>query len=233
MTLFSLVMIAQGQWLWSGVLLAWLPLQLVNVWRRYRAPVFIEDERETLAMAMGLLGLAILLVGGDRSWPLALGGLGIACLLVYRFFWSSVKPGVRATEADTSVLAPLASEKQPTLVLFMRGETCPFSQMVVRDTAAFAEEAAELKGLQIVYLYPQSSIAGAEPAWADALGINLRGGAPWSWSFAGRGKDTLSPAIALLDSQGKCLFWDRASNYRLPPTPRNRWSKIAARLRQL
>jgi uncharacterized membrane protein len=231
MTLLSLVLITQGQWLWSGVLLAWLPLQLVNLWRRYRAPVFVEDERETLAMAMSLLGLAILLVGGERSWPLALGGLGIACLLVYRFFWSSVKPGLREVKADTSVLAGLASAEQPTLVLFMRGEPCPFSQMVIRDTTAFVEEVAAAKALQLVYLYPQSSIVGATSNWSDALGINLRGGAPWGWRFTGCGKDTLSPAMALLDTQGKCLFWDRASNYRLPPTPRNRWSKIAAQLK--
>lgn len=226
-------MVAQGQWLWAGVLLTWLPLQLINLWRRYRAPLLFEDERETLAMAMSLLGLAVLLIGGERSWPLAMGGLGLACLLVYRFFWSSVKPGLRAAEADTAVLKALACEQQPTLVLFMRSDRCLYSQMVARDTEALAEDVAQLKDLKLLYLYPHSTNTELPADWAEALGINLRGGAPWGWRMTGAAKDTLSPAIALLDPQGECLFWDRASNYRLPPTPRNRWSKIAARLRQL
>ncbi len=257
---FSLWQILNGNSLWVGVLLAWLPLQLVNLWRGRWQTHLVEDEREITAMATCLIGLGVLLIGGDRSWPLAMGGLGLAGLLLYRFWLTSVKPGLREAQADTSVLKQgvllqqgvggqsqtinLAdSYSQFTLLVFMRGDWCPFSALVVHDVKNMQAELTELRTL-LVYGHELDcgalnaaqenasvcSVSDPDQTLARSLEISLRGGAPWWARWRGKGRDSICPAMALLDREGECVYWERASNYRLPPTPRNRWSKLKARL---
>ncbi len=257
---FSLWQILTGNVLWIGVLLTWLPLQLVNLWRGRWQTNLIEDEREITAMAACLIGLGVLLIAGDRSWPLAMGGLGLAGLLLYRFWLTSVKPGLRETQADTAVLQQGALLQQaedglgqtinlaevcsqPTLLVFMRGDWCPFSALVAHDVKAMQTELADVRTL-LVYGHELDSgamnsasahssvryVSDPEQALARSVGISLRGGAPWWARWRGKGRDSICPALALLNREGECVYWEQASNYRLPPTPRNCWSKLKARL---
>ncbi len=253
---FCLWQLLNGSVLWFAVLLTWLPLQLVNLWRSRWQMQLIEDEREIAAMAASLIGLGGLLIAGDRGWPLAMGGLGIAGLLLYRFWLSSVKPGLRDIQVDTAVLQQGSlldsqghiitlsdTEAQPTLLVFMRGDWCPFSKLVRHDVRAMQSELAHVRTL-LVYGHALNSdvmastleyasihdVTDPEHTLISALGISLRGGAPWWARWHGRGRDSVCPALALLNREGECVYWERASNYRLPPTPANRWSKLKARL---
>jgi hypothetical protein len=244
--------IAQGDWLWIGPLLVWLPLQLVNLWRRNKSTIFDRDEREKLPMTLAMLGVCLLLVTGQRDailWS-TLGGL--FGLLLFVFPMSALGRGLREPAVDLSAIKDLKwidqhnqtrhfSEltiDQSVIVVVLHSLASVYSKMVVRELLEVITLPNSLiKPTQIVVISTIKnskelsllSTAGVN-CWFDVqdnslatLGLWLRGG---NWFFRSE-PHAARPALVVLNSdKAEPVFWSVAKNFRLPPSLRENLPKI-------
>ena len=256
LSLWSLWQILQGQWLWLAVLLAWAPLFLINLWRRYLGNIAFHDERESLALAPALVGVALLLMAGERDqllwWTLA----GLFSLLLSTVVMSCLPRGVRESRGDESQLAQLkfhsgsgqlASPAQVRLLMFIHSGWSPYAVMVLRELQTFLQEEA-LPADQVALVFSDAvpshntvikelQAMGVHLWWDDgdssrSLGLWLRGGS------AGRfgGRNALRPALALMPQSAEVnqsaapQFWLTSDNVRLPPSPRQHRQRLLSLL---
>ena len=244
-SLWALWQMIQGQWQWLAVLLAWAPLCLLNVWRRFVDNLAFHDERESLALAPALVGVALLLMTGERDqllwWTLA----GLFCLLLSTVVMSRLPRGIREARGDESQLSQLSfrgqddqlvSAGQARLLLFIHSSWSPYAYMVLRELQEFlSQETVAAQQVALVFsdevpanhtVVKALAAAGVQLWWDDggstaSLGLWLRGGS--AGHFGGR--NALRPALAVLpqtseDNQRLApQFWLMSDNVRLPPSP--------------
>lgn len=242
-TLFALLQLLRGEWQWLAPLLAWAPLPLLNLWRRFKANVGYLDERERPVMTLTLIAVAMVLVTGERDLPLWFTLAGLFGLLLFLFVASALPRGLREQKGRPESLSELefrsageAVSLQPllqqgsVLVLFLHSGSQVYSRMALRELQQWLEQGrATVPAQQIVALFP-----GQIPSWSDSvstLGVNcwqdsegsslielglwLRGG---NAGFTG-GAHAARPALAVLQpGQSKPQLWQVANNYRLPPS---------------
>ncbi|NHN39288.1 hypothetical protein G8764_18435 [Pseudomaricurvus alcaniphilus] len=244
---WSLLHLWQGDWLWLAPCLLWAPLPLLNLWRFYRANLCFPDERERVVLGLGLVGLALVLVGASRGpvlwWSLA----GLFSLLLFLFVVSRLNPGVREKPGDSAAL-PALDFLDPrgrrvkvtdlagvSLLVVVHAHWCPYARMALRELRQQARQQG-LPPTSIMLLFPDYLPDWCQPLIAEgfhccydeegnssqALGLWLRGGS----SFLPGGANALRPALAALDADGKPVFWRVASNYRLPPLLGDHWQRL-------
>lgn len=255
-SLWALWQMLQGQWLWLSVLLAWAPLFLINLWRLHIGNLAFHDERESLALAPALIGVALLLMTGERDqilwWTLA----GLFSLLLSTVVMSRLPRGVREARGDERQLSQLsfhsdndqsARPSQVRLLMFIHSGWSPYAFMALRELQTFLQEEA-LPADQVALVFSDGvprhnavikelQSAGVHLWWdegdsCEALGLWLRGGS------AGRlgGRNALRPALALMpqsseDNQGQApQFWLMSDNVRLPPSPRQHRQRLRSLL---
>lgn len=112
-------------------------------------------------------------------------------------------------------------------VLFFHAASCPYARMAMRELMSGFERHPDIKPEQVVAVFsdelPQwvrSFRKAGGQCWVDTdgescgmLGLWLRGGNV----LLDGGQNALRPALAALDTNGEVVFWDVASNFRLPP----------------
>lgn len=228
MTFWCLSQFGQGNWLWLAPLLSWAPLWLHNLWRLHLANSAFQDDREKLALALALIGVALMLIAGERGrilwWTLA----GLFGLLLYIYVVSALPPGVREGRGDKTRLPQLLpGSPGARLVMFFHAASCPYARMAMRELMA-ALDAEELQAQQVLAVFADEVPAWAEPlrrrggqCWADdegkvsqQLGLWLRGGN----ALLDGGRNALRPALAAINAAGEVGFWEVAKNFRLPPS---------------
>jgi len=123
---------------------------------------------------------------------------------------------------------------RPHLLLFHRGNWCPFCVAQIGELAA-AYRRLEALGVAVVLISPQPVKKNQQLAArfdvpmvfltdrhneaAKKLGIFQAWGTPMGMQLLGYESDTVLPTAILTDAQGNIVFTDQTDNYRIRPEP--------------
>lgn len=122
----------------------------------------------------------------------------------------------------------------PALILFYRGNWCPLCMAQIREIAAQYKEMAD-KGIKIALISPQPELhskklsdkfdvpflflVDKDNAAAEQLNIAMKDGLPLGIEVLGYDGDTVLPTALFVDKEGKIIYSDQTSNYRVRPEP--------------
>jgi len=123
---------------------------------------------------------------------------------------------------------------QKRLVLFYRGNWCPICTAQVKELHDFKQQFDEL-GVKITLISPQSHqksrsqakqvgmnfdfLVDVDNSAAKTLGILQENGLPAGFQVLGYDTDVPKPTTFVLDENGKVIFADLTTNYRLRTKP--------------
>jgi peroxiredoxin len=146
----------------------------------------------------------------------------------------NILPDFRLESLDGHVVSSESFKAKPHLLLFYRGNWCPFCTAQIKELAN-AYQRLEKLGLSIVLISPQSirknqSLADRIEApmtflrdrnnlAARQLGILHEWGTPMGLQLLGYQSDTVMPTIILTNALGEIVFTDQTDNYRVRPEP--------------
>jgi peroxiredoxin len=124
---------------------------------------------------------------------------------------------------------------KPHLLLFYRGNWCPFCTAQIEELAA-AYQRLEDSGVSVVLISSQSLKKNQQLASqfdvpmiflrdrnntaAQKLGIDNRWGTPMGLQLLGYTSDTVMPTVILTNSEGNIVYSDQTDNYRVRPEPK-------------
>jgi peroxiredoxin len=231
-----------GSLWWLGVVVAWLaPLGYFgyllvakpSTHSRHLWPLYVWSA----------FGALCAIVAGPMAAGLAL--LAVAALLGYAYWYSrqhvpspvltvgSTLPEFPLTALDGSVVSSAVLTSKPHVILFYRGNWCPFCMVQVKELAAQYRD-LEARGVGVALISPQRSADTAELATrfdipmeffvddggaaAAMLDLTQAGGTPMIYG-AGTNGDTVVPTVVITDSVGKVLWLEHADNHRIRPEP--------------
>ena len=243
---------------WTGALLTTLPLLLLIT----RAMVLRDLPRTSKSLpwaltlaAIGLV-LAALPVSGSITQAALWAGVGFAGLLIYVFWYSILDrgpnpvlesgqqlPDFSLTRSDGSLLRSSSLAGAPALLLFHRGNWCPFCMAQVRELVAGYRELERL-GVKILVVSPQTAEHNRQLARrfdapvdfltdpgnqaANALGIAASSGIPAGMQLLGYDSATVLPTVIITNADGTIIFTDQTDNYRVRPEPETFLRALAA-----
>lgn len=133
----------------------------------------------------------------------------------------------------------VSSEKfrsNPHLLLFYRGNWCPFCTAQIEELAA-AYQKLEAMGVSVLLISPQSIkknqamaarfdvpmvfLRDRDSTAAKQLGIQHKWGTPMGLQMLGYESDSVLPTLILTDAEGYIIFSDQTDNYRVRPDPKD------------
>jgi peroxiredoxin len=143
-------------------------------------------------------------------------------------------PEFRLESMDGHIVSSESFKAKPHLLLFFRGNWCPFCTAQVKELAA-AYKRLEEKGISVILISPQSIkknqalaarfdvpmvfLRDRDNAAAKQLGILHEWGTPMGMQVLGYESDTVLPTVILTDEQGQIVVSDQTDNYRVRPEP--------------
>jgi peroxiredoxin len=179
--------------------------------------------------------------GAIHAWA----GLSLLGWLVYLRWYSvfrgrdaqalrvgSLLPEFRLESLDGHVVSSESFKAKAHLLLFYRGNWCPFCTAQVEE---LAEEYKRLEeaGISVILISPQSVkknqalasrfdvpmvfLRDRNSDAARQLGILQKWGTPMGLQLLGYESDTVLPTIIMTDAQGQIVFSDQTDNYRARP----------------
>lgn len=239
------------QWGWVGVLLTTLPFMFTLT----KAFIFKEMARTPAHMVgnviWGVAGVVIALLGmlmfGGTLIPVGVAVLLLLGYVAYDYWYSDLgrQPSpvlnVGETLPDFTVYrgngTPLQSATlrgSPALILFFRGNWCPFCVAQIREIVASYQELAD-RGVKTWFISPQTEkhtqdlakqfnvpcefLSDHNNQVAEQLGIAAEGGLPVGMEVLGYDSDTVLPTALVVDGTGKIIYSDQTTNYRVRPEP--------------
>lgn len=234
---------------WLGTLLASAPMLLVLGLVMLGRKLPADQSRLTLVsltMASGALLAAFDWVFQAGSLAAAsMAGLCLAAYAAYQFWYSRLDRSASRIETGQSLPEfsalnldgrPVYSRDllgKPALLMFYRGNWCPFCVVQVKELAAACRELGDRA--RIVLISPQPAKKTRELAarfdvpfdfWVDTdnqaatvLGINHDQGLPAGMQALGYDSDTVLPTSIVLAADGMVLDVDEPENYRNRPGP--------------
>lgn len=135
---------------------------------------------------------------------------------------------------DSHTVSSESFMAKPHLLLFYRGNWCPFCTAQVAELAE-AYQRLEALGVTIVLISPQSVKKNLQLAAkfevpmfflrdrdneaAKKLGILHEWGTPMGMQALGYDSDTVMPTVILTNAKGEIVFADQTDNYRIRPEP--------------
>ncbi|MCH9025990.1 MAG: redoxin domain-containing protein [Proteobacteria bacterium] len=229
---------------WLGALLASAPMLLVLGLVMLGRKLPADQARLTpvsLTMASGALLAAFDWVFRAGSLAAAsLAGLCLAAYATYQFWYSRLDrsasriengqplPEFSALNLDGKPVYSRDLLGKPALLMFYRGNWCPFCVVQVKELAAAYRELGDRA--RIVLISPQPARKTRELAarfdvpfdfWVDTdnqaatvLGINHDQGLPAGMQALGYDTDTVLPTTIVLAADGSVLDVDETENYR-------------------
>ncbi len=173
--------------------------------------------------------------------------VGFALLLVYVFWYSRFGrgqsqvlatgqplPAFSAMQADGSTFETSRLLGQPALILFFRGNWCPFCVAQIREIVAEYQALSDA-GVRVVMVSPQPQgesrklaarfdvpitfLVDADNTLATMLDIAAPGGLPAGLQALGYASDTVLPTVILLNEKGVVIHLNQTDNYRVRPEP--------------
>ena len=147
----------------------------------------------------------------------------------------SVLPEFRLESLEGHIVSSESFKAKPHLLVFYRGNWCPFCTAQIEELAA-AYKRLEEKGISVILISPQSIkknqalaarfdvpmvfLRDRHNAAAKQLGILHEWGTPMGMQVLGYESDTVLPTVVLTDEQGQIVFSDQTDNYRVRPEPK-------------
>jgi len=205
-------------------------------------------EYSILSGAGLALTMAISYRYGDAAGAIHIwAGITLLAWLVYLRWYSVFKgrnapalrvgsalPDFRLETLDGHTVSSESFKARPHLLLFYRGNWCPFCTAQIAELAA-AYQRIEALGVTIVLISPQSVKKNLQLAAkfdvpmfflrdrnneaAKELGILHQWGTPMGLQVLGYDSDTVLPTVILTNAGGKIVFADQTDNYRVRPQP--------------
>ena len=143
-------------------------------------------------------------------------------------------PDFQLETLDGHTVSSESFKARPHLLLFYRGNWCPFCTAQIEELAS-AYKRLEKSGVNVVLISPQSikknqSLAARfdipmvflrdrDNSAARQLGIVHEWGTPMGLQLLGYESDSVLPTVILTDSKGQITFSDQTDNYRVRPEP--------------
>ena len=188
---------------------------------------FLEPQDGPLALAYGLAGFIGWLA--YDYWYSRLGGRDSDLIAV-----GNRLPDFDLQDDSGNRVNSLSFRGSPALLLFYRGNWCPFCMAQVGEIAGQYRELAK-RGVNSYLISPQPAkytdalakkfdaplkflVDGKNEA-ARKLGIDAKNGTPAGMEMMGYDSDTVLPTVIICDAQGKIIFSDQTDNYRVRPEP--------------
>lgn len=237
---------------WGGVLLTVAPILLVIM----RA-MLLRDMARTSAHfpfinLLGVAGAALAAwtwsTTGEESLAALLGSIGWVMFMVYSYWFSTYgnrQPSmklvvgtklphfsVRNVKGEWGTSESLTDK--PTILVFYRGNWCPFCTAQLKELIARYKEIDAL-GVRVAMIAPQphENTVGVSRTYdakfdfltdegnaaARALGIEHRNGLPMGMQMLGYDSDTVMPTVIITDKNGKIVWTHETDNYRVRPEP--------------
>jgi len=253
-TIYAFTQLARG----SEPLLSWLGLALTAfVLLVFFIKAFIAKSARTprhpveysILSGAGLaLTLAMSYRYGDAAGSIHIwAGITLLAWLAYLRWYSvfngrdakplsagSPLPEFQLETLDGRTVSSASFRAGPHLLLFYRGNWCPFCTAQIAELAA-AYRRLEGLGVTVVLISPQSSkknqqlaarfdvpmvfLRDPQAAAAKKLGIFQPWGTPMGMQLLGYESDTVLPTVILTDADGNIMFADQTDNYRVRPEP--------------
>ncbi len=239
---------------WVGAALTAVPVLLLVSVAMMSTRLARTSANLPLVLGLGLVGWCMALYGQwvAHTTSQVLPGVlpataGVALLLVYVFWYSRFGgrssqvlgtgqplPGFSATRVDGAEFDSASLRGRPALILFFRGNWCPFCVAQIREIADDYQRLSAA-GVQVVMVSPQPQresqrlaakfdvpitfLVDAGNALAQMLDIAAPGGLPAGMQVLGYDSDTVLPTVVLLDEHGVVIHLDQTDNYRVRPEP--------------
>ena len=143
-------------------------------------------------------------------------------------------PDFRLESLDGHIVSSESFKAKPHLLLFYRGNWCPFCTAQIEELAGAYQKLKEL-GLSVILISPQSVkknqaladrfdapmtfLRDRDNTTARQLGILHKWGTPMGLQLLGYQSDTVMPTIVLTNALGEIVFTDQTDNYRVRPEP--------------
>ena len=235
---------------WAGVLGTSAPLLVLLGWAYATRSLARTSAGLPVVTAAAVSGVALSLFasdGADGGTSRILAGVGLLGTLTYVFWYSKLDrketpllrrglplPFFEATDESGTPFSSTTLLGRPAVILFYRGNWCPFCVAQVGELAAAWRE-LERRGAQVVLVSPQPAshtralaerlgvpmrfVVDDESRIGRALGIVHEGGLPAGLQVLGYDSDTVLPTAIVTDAEGRILLADATDNYRVRPEP--------------
>lgn len=141
-------------------------------------------------------------------------------------------PVFQLQSLDGTTVSSKSFMSKPHLLLFYRGNWCPFCTAQIEELAAAYQRLDKL-GLTIVLISPQPAeknqqladrfqapmvfMTDAGSKAAKQLGILHEWGTPMGLQVLGYESDSVLPTMVMTNAQGRIIFSDQTDNYRVRP----------------
>jgi len=143
-------------------------------------------------------------------------------------------PQFQLETLDGHMLSSECFMAKPHLLLFYRGNWCPFCTAQVEELAGAYQQLKKM-GVSVILISPQPTsknqrlaarfdvpmifLRDRENTAAKQLGIVHRWGTPMGLQVLGYESDSVLPTLLVTDAQGQIVFSDQTDNYRVRPDP--------------
>ncbi|WP_010204216.1 redoxin domain-containing protein [Salinibacterium sp. PAMC 21357] len=236
--------IVESQPWWLAAALPWAAYALYLALLMTRL-VIVQRRHPWVQLSIAVVGIAVSVLAGP--FAVLVAALGLAVILGYNYWYSvqhvSTKP-VRVDEplplfplttVDGDVVDSSLLTHQPHVIMFIRGNWCPFCMAQV---AQIADQYRELdrRGVAVAIISPQkpedtvelsqrfdipvSFYIDADGAAAAVLDLVQSGGTPVMFSAGGQANgDTVVPTVIITDHTGTVLWAEQTDNHRVRPEP--------------
>jgi len=236
---------------WLGVMLTTGPAMVVLAGLMMLKNVAQTSQHMPLLQLMALAGLGLAgwqyFAGHTGELPLLLAAAGWMGLLLYIYWYSSfgrtsslqlvvgdTLPEFEVTDAGGLPFRSQAFTGKPSVLVFYRGNWCPFCMAQIKQLAANYQELEKL-GVRVALISPQPYAKNMQ--LANKLGINFefftdednvaarileieqKHGLPMGMQMMGYDSDTVLPTVVILDRQGKVVWVHETDSYRIRTEP--------------
>ena len=143
-------------------------------------------------------------------------------------------PEFRLESQEGHVVSSASFKAQPHLLLFYRGNWCPFCTAQIAELAE-GYQRLEAAGIKVVLVSSQSAgkskqlarkfdvpmifLRDRDNEAAKSLGILHEWGTPMGLQALGYDTDTVLPTVIMTDERGNIIYSDQTDNYRVRPEP--------------
>ncbi len=227
---------------WLGAGLAWSPIVGYLIYLLIAKP---STRTRHLWVLHGIALGGVVIAAFAGPVPVAIAIPGVAAMLGYVYWYSrqhvpttSIRTGAGLPEfpletLDGSAVSSAVFASGSRVIMFYRGNWCPFCMVQVRQLAEQYRELQE-RGVGVALISPQRAEETAalaarfdipvdfyvdrNGAAAEILDMVQSGGVPAIYG-AGTNGDTVVPTVIITGRDGKVLWVTHSDNHRIRPEP--------------
>ena len=237
---------------WLGTLLTVLPFLGLQIRANSSKKMARTSHSLPILSSLTLAGAVLSAFGFVREGaneyaPLIASAIGLVGFFLFDFWYSSlgrrigerlrvgeVLPSFSVEDTDGKPVSSDSLLGKPLLLMFYRGNWCPFCMGQVREITDRYRDLID-RGINVALISPQPPditrrvadifkvpfrfLIDKNLAAARALDILQQDGVPPGPTARKFGHDTVLPTVIITDPEGKILFTDQTRNFRVRPEP--------------